>query len=131
MKGATQSSQGHTSFMCSSNVRLLVLQSTEGEELVEVEGTEMIPSDYDLLSGVPRRHLLQLNNLECGTTWLNKLDLHSFTFFTHTHSRTPHLKNKTRPDVVLFLFVLIFKGGNFWEIRIFIRIFFGRSGQTS
>ena len=31
---------------------------------VEIEGTEMIPSDYDLLSGVPRRHMLQLNNLE-------------------------------------------------------------------
>ena len=27
-------------------------------------GTEMIPSDYDLFSGVPRQHLLHLNNLE-------------------------------------------------------------------
>ena len=34
---------------------------------VKIEGTEMIPSEYDLLSGVPRRHLFHLNNLE----WAN------------------------------------------------------------
>ena len=31
---------------------------------VQIEGTEMIPSDYDLFSGVPRQHLFHLNNLE-------------------------------------------------------------------
>ena len=55
------------------------------------------------LSGVPHRHLLQLNILS-GTTWLNKLDLHSFTFFTHqklqSSRHTPALppKKKTTPD---------------------------------
>ena len=142
MKRATQSSQGHTSFMCSSNVKLLVLQSTEGEEsrlreLKWFQVTTIFSQEFRVVTCFNWTTL-------SGITWLNRIRPTQFHFLHTpkpavllTHTLQPSLL-KTKPAPMLFSSCLFVRPSSFLKEEIFERSgffihqnFFGRSGQTS